>query len=70
MDLFYTYILYSEKLYKYYDGSTNDLERRLLDHNRGKTSFARTGMPWILRYTESFPTRKEAVAREMEVKKE
>ncbi|MBP6687235.1 MAG: GIY-YIG nuclease family protein [Lacibacter sp.] len=32
----YCYILYSDKLNKYYVGSTSDLERRFNDHNRGK----------------------------------
>ena len=69
MVLFYTYILFSEKLNKYYVGSTNDLARRLSDHNRGKTAFTKTGMPWIMQYAESFGTRKDAVSREMEIKK-
>jgi putative endonuclease len=69
MSLFYTYILYSGKLEKYYIGSTNDLYRRLDDHNRGKTSYAKTGMPWVLKYTESFDTRQKAVQRELEIKR-
>jgi putative endonuclease len=69
MPVFYIYILYSERLNKFYVGSTNDLTRRLDDHNRGKTSFTKTGMPWALRYAESFGTRQEAVKRELEIKR-
>jgi putative endonuclease len=69
MTQFYTYILFSSKLNKYYVGSTNDLNRRLAEHNRGKTSFAKLGMPWVLMYSEKFPTKLEAVRREMEIKK-
>jgi len=69
MRKFYTYIVYSSKLDKYYIGSTNDLQRRLSDHNRGKTSFAKLGMPWELKYFEEFPTRKDAVQRELQFKK-
>jgi putative endonuclease len=43
--MFYVYILYSEKLDKYYVGSTNDLLRRLNDHNRGKTNYSKQGVP-------------------------
>jgi putative endonuclease len=66
--MYYTYILYSEKLDKHYVGSTNDLLRRLADHNRGKTAYARLGMPWVLRYHEQFNSKSEAVRREMEIK--
>ena len=67
--MYFVYILYSPKLDKYYVGSTNNLERRLAEHNRGKTSFASLGMPWELKYSESFATRAEAYRREMEIKK-
>ena len=50
----YCYILFSEKLHKYYIGSTTDLERRLIDHNRGKEKFTSLGVPWKLVYKETF----------------
>ena len=34
-----------------------------------KTAFAKPGMPWELKYFETFPTKKEAVAHEMALKK-
>ena len=67
--MYFTYILYSDKLDKYYVGSTNELLRRLEDHNRGKTPFAKLGMPWALKYQEAFESRSEAVGRELEIKK-
>ena len=69
MEKFYTYILYSSKLDKYYVGSTSDIERRLGEHNRGKGTYTRLGMPWELVYSEEFFSKKEAVAREMKIKK-
>ena len=69
MGKYFTYILFSDKLNKYYVGSTNNLERRFQDHNRGKTPFAKTGMPWELKYFETFQDRSSAVKREMEIKK-
>jgi len=48
------YILFSEKLNKYYVGSTSDIERRLEEHNRGKEKFTSIGKPCILVYNEVF----------------
>ncbi|MBX3242637.1 MAG: GIY-YIG nuclease family protein [Chitinophagaceae bacterium] len=41
----YCYILYSEKLNKYYAGACIDLERRLYEHNIGHSKFTPTGIP-------------------------
>ncbi len=65
---FFTYILFSKKLNKFYIGSTDNVERRLAEHNRGKTPFTKTGMPWILVYKEAFFTRSEALNREKYIK--
>jgi len=66
--LFYTYILRSRKRGKYYVGSTSNLDGRLCEHNRGKTSSTKPGIPWEIVYYEEFSSHKEAVAREMEIK--
>ncbi len=64
------YILFSEKLNKYYVGSTSDIERRLEEHNRGKEKFTSIGKPWILVYNEVFNDLKFARKRELEIKKQ
>ena len=64
------YILFSEKLNKYYVGSTSDIERRLEEHNRGKEKFTSIGKPWILVYNEVFNNLKFARKRELEIKKQ
>ena len=66
----FCYILYSSKLNKYYVGSTPDKDRRLTDHNRGKEKFTKTGIPWMLIYTEIFETLQEARRRELNIKKQ
>ena len=66
---FYLYILYSDTRDKYYVGSCDSLERRLADHNAGRSSFTRTGKPWKLKYHEIYKSRSEARSRELEVKK-
>ena len=68
--MFYIYILYSKRLDKFYVGSTNNIERRLEDHNRGKTAFTKQGMPWKIKYSETFNIRAEAVHREQYIKKQ
>ena len=65
----YTYILYSEKLDKFYVGACINLERRIAEHNRGKSKFTRTGMPWNLVYEKEFPNLKNAKAYERKIKK-
>ncbi len=67
--MYITYILYSKRIKKYYTGQTIDLERRLEEHNRGKTAFMSSGRPWTLIYSREFETRKEAIHHESEIKK-
>ena len=63
------YILYSKKLDKYYVGSTTDLDRRFAEHNRGKEKFTKTGIPWLLVYSEIFEELIQARQREIFIKK-
>ena len=62
------YILHSKSLDRYYTGYTNDLSRRLGEHNRIKGKFTDLGIPWILVYKECFSTKKEAMGREKFIK--
>jgi putative endonuclease len=65
----YLYILQSRSTGRYYVGSTNDLNRRLSEHNRAHSLATRGRGPWILVRRESFPTLLEARRRELEIKK-
>ncbi|MFT3935201.1 MAG: GIY-YIG nuclease family protein [Chitinophagaceae bacterium] len=65
----YTYIIYSEKLDKYYVGACIDMERRLYEHNIGHSTFTSTGIPWTLKYKEYFNSLPEAKKREMYIKR-
>ena len=62
------YILYSYILDKFYIGYTNDLERRLSEHNRKKGKFTDAGIPWKLVYKEQFNSKQEAMSREKYIK--
>ncbi len=66
--VYYCYILYSEKLDKYYIGSTRDLAGRLQRHNSSGKGFTSTGKPWVLKYCEPFETKNEALKRELQLK--
>jgi putative endonuclease len=63
------YILYSEKLNKYYIGACIDIERRLYEHNIGHSKFTSIGVPWLMKYTEEFETMQEAKKKELYIKK-
>ena len=66
--MFYTYIIYSECIDRYYIGSTENLDRRLNDHNGGRTSSTRGKGPWTLKWSKQFSTRSEAVSEENRLK--
>ncbi|HLC88104.1 MAG TPA: GIY-YIG nuclease family protein [Patescibacteria group bacterium] len=52
-----------------YTGSTNDLEKRFLDHKNGKGGkYTRSHRPLKLIYKEEFATKSEALKREAEIK--
>ena len=67
--MYYCYILYSQKLDKFYIGSTADLEGRLQRHNTSNKGFTSTGKPWELKYYETFDDKSDAMKREMQLKK-
>jgi len=68
--MFYLYILKSKKDDKLYIGSTNDLRRRLSEHNNGKVNSTKTRRPFELRYYESFYKEVDARKREASLKKD
>jgi putative endonuclease len=62
--MFYSYVLKSLKNGRYYTGSTNDLERRIKEHNSGQTKYTSQSGPFELIYKESYNTKLEAIKRE------
>jgi putative endonuclease len=62
--MYYTYILLSEKDHERYAGSTNNLSRRLDEHNQGKVQSTKNRRPLKLIYFEEYQTEKEARCRE------
>lgn len=62
------YVLKSLTTSRFYVGSTNNLERRLSEHNAGQTTSTRGRGPWEAVSTEGFPTKAEATRRERAIK--
>jgi putative endonuclease len=67
--MFYTYIIFSNTLDKYYTGSCENIQNRLNDHLNSRSTFTKTAKDWIIVYFETFDSRSLAVKREMEIKK-
>lgn len=64
----YTYIVEC-KDGTYYTGWTNNLEKRLKDHNDGKgAKYTKSRIPVSLVYYEEFQTKEEAMRREYAIK--
>ena len=59
-DMYYVYVLKSLKNGKLYKGFTEDLKRRLREHNSGNSTFSRNNRPWELIYYEAFRLKENA----------
>jgi putative endonuclease len=63
------YILYSQSKDKYYTGYTKNASERLLEHNAGATPSTRSGIPWVIVYSEECVNKTAAIKRENAIKK-
>jgi putative endonuclease len=66
---YHLYIIFSKSFNRYYIGHTNNLQRRLTEHNAGQTKSTRYGIPWTLVYTKQFDSNIEANQEELRLKK-
>jgi putative endonuclease len=65
INMFFVYVIISEaKGLRFYVGFSQDIQKRLTEHNSGKTKSTKGYKPWKLFYTEQFNTRIEARKRE------
>ncbi len=62
------YVLSSLSTPKSYVGYTDNLDRRLGEHNSGKNNYTQKYKPWKVVHTESFKSMEEAVGREKYLK--
>ena len=68
---YFVYLIGSYKNSKFttYVGYTNNLKKRINLHNEGKGAKFTKGRFWKIMYYERYKTRKEAVLREIHIKK-
>jgi putative endonuclease len=62
--MFFVYVIRSLKDGKLYVGLTNNVEKRISEHNDGKCIATKLRRPFTLLYYESFSNRTEAAKRE------
>lgn len=66
--MYFVYIIRSSLTGKNYTGLTSNIERRLKEHNEGKTRSTKHGKPWELVYKEELPSLLKARQREKYLK--
>ena len=62
------YAIVSSSSGRIYIGQTENIGRRLLEHNLGRVRSTRLGTPWTLLKTEEFDTRADARWAERQLK--
>ena len=66
--MFYTYILQSKIDKQFYTGYTDDLQKRVKEHNDGKVISTKNRLPWKLVYYEACLNQQDATHREKYLK--
>jgi putative endonuclease len=66
--MYFVYVLRSVEYGNRYVGSTDSVEKRLKEHNSGRSRYTASRKPWVLVYQESLSTRTEAIKRELFLK--
>lgn len=65
---FFVYVLMCEKTSTFYTGCTNDLRRRLQQHNNGEVYYTKSKLPVKLIYFEACLNKDDAFRREKYLK--
>ena len=68
MNYFYTYVLQSSKDLNFYVGYTNNLVKRIEEHNKGKVASTKNRVPLKLIYWEGCLNKQDARRREKYLK--
>lgn len=66
--MYYLYVLKSCKNNNLYIGSTNNLQKRLREHNSGLCFYTKSRRPYKLIYYEAYRSEKDARKRESNLK--
>ncbi len=62
--MFYVYVLKSRRNGRLYVGQTCDIDRRIIEHNSGRSQATKYQGPYDLVHVETFHSRSEAMTRE------
>ena len=68
MEWYYVYVLQSEIDISWYIGDTSDIDKRIIEHNSGKTATTNRKKPWSIIYFEASKSKEDAIAREKYLK--
>lgn len=66
--MYWVYVIRSQKKGSLYFGLSSDLQRRLIEHNAGKNTSTKFGVPWECIYCEGYKSLKDARLREAKLK--
>jgi len=67
--MYYVYVIKSDKDQSTYVGYTDDLKRRLDEHNNTKSFSTKNKIPWQLIYYEAYRAKADAKYREDNLKR-
>ncbi len=67
--MYYVYLIKSIGDNTTYTGYSNDIKRRLIEHNLGKVNYTNKHKPYKLIYYEAYLSEKDARRREINLKK-
>ncbi|XMO87327.1 GIY-YIG nuclease family protein [Algibacter sp. AS12] len=68
--IFYVYVISSEKDNLLFKGLTNDLQKKIAQHNMGEHKETKEHRPWVLVYSKVFTSRVKAKEYENYLKAE
>ncbi len=67
--MYTVYVLHSPTHQKIYIGYTSNFEQRMISHNElGKKGWTVKFRPWVIVFTETFDSKKQAMLREKQLK--
>lgn len=68
--MYYVYLIQSEKDKSLYIGFCSNIKERLIEHNKGKSTFTKNRRPYKLIYFEGYLNKTDARKREISLKKQ
>jgi putative endonuclease len=67
--MYYTYILHSNSINKFYIGATENPSERLKKHNAKNKGFTNQCNDWVIVFLKPFETKTEALSYERQIKR-